>query len=51
MVIGSAWWTKKRLDRLIKAFNRGDTIRTCDLVVPNDALYQAELHPGWVNDF
>ena len=25
--------------------NRGDRIRTCDLVVPNDALYQAELHP------
>ena len=25
--------------------SRGDTIRTCDLVVPNDALYQAELHP------
>ncbi len=24
---------------------RGDWIRTNDLVVPNDALYQAELHP------
>jgi hypothetical protein len=26
--------------------NRGDRIRTCDLVVPNHALYQAELRPG-----
>ena len=25
--------------------SRGDRIRTCDLVAPNDALYQAELHP------
>ena len=25
---------------------RGDMIRTCDLYVPNVALYQAELHPG-----
>ena len=25
---------------------RGDRIRTCDLVVPNHALYQAELRPG-----
>ncbi len=25
--------------------NRGDRIRTCGLVVPNDALYQAEPHP------
>lgn len=27
--------------------NRGDMIRTCDLFVPNEALYQAELHPEW----
>ena len=26
--------------------NRGDKIRTCDLCVPNAALYQAEPHPG-----
>ena len=26
--------------------NRGDRIRTCDLVVPNHTLYQAELRPG-----
>jgi integrase len=26
--------------------NRGDRIRTCDLLVPNQALYQAKLHPG-----
>ncbi len=25
---------------------RGDRIRTCDLVVPNHALYQAKLRPG-----
>ena len=25
--------------------NRGDRIRTCDLIVPNDAHYQAVLHP------
>ena len=24
---------------------RGDRIRTCDLVDPNHALYQSELHP------
>ena len=24
---------------------RDDRIRTCDLIVPNDALYQAEPHP------
>ena len=27
--------------------NRGDMIRTCDLFAPNEALYQAELHPVW----
>ena len=25
--------------------NRGDRIRTCDLLVPNQALYQAKPHP------
>ena len=25
--------------------NRGDTIRTCDLLVPNQTLCQAELRP------
>ena len=25
--------------------SRGDRIRTCDLLVPNQALYQAKLHP------
>ena len=30
-----------------KQFNgRGDRIRTCDIYVPNVALYQSELHPG-----
>ena len=29
--------------------NRGDRIRTCDLVVPNHALYQAKLRPvNWI---
>ena len=26
-------------------FGRGDTTRTCDLMVPNHPLYQAELRP------
>ena len=26
--------------------NRGDTIRTCDLLLPKQALYQAELRPA-----
>jgi hypothetical protein len=26
-------------------FGRGEKIRTSDFIVPNDALYQAELHP------
>ena len=25
---------------------RGDRIRTCDLLVPNQALYQTKLHPA-----
>ena len=29
----------------MKHINRGDRIRTCDLIVPNDAHYQAVLHP------
>ena len=28
-----------------KVANRGDKIRTCDLLVPNQTLYQAELRP------
>ena len=28
-----------------KLSSRGDKIRTCDLLVPNQALYQAEPHP------
>ena len=27
------------------SIGRGDRIRTCDLYVPNVALYQTELHP------
>src|ERR1700682_102843 len=29
-----------------KINGRGDRIRTCDIYVPNVALYQSELHPG-----
>ena len=29
---------------------RGDRIRTCDLVDPNHALYQSELHPEFSAD-
>src|SRR3970040_2879604 len=32
-------------DGTIETVGRGDRIRTCDLYVPNVALYQAELHP------
>jgi hypothetical protein len=30
-----------------KSIGRGDRIRTCDIYVPNVALYQSELHPGF----
>jgi hypothetical protein len=33
-----------------KESGRGDRIRTCDLLVPNQALYQAKLHPDFAND-
>jgi hypothetical protein len=40
----------KPFDALAKGLlvlsNRGDKIRTCDLLVPNQTLYQAELRPG-----
>jgi hypothetical protein len=32
-----------------KFSGRGDRIRTCDIYVPNVALYQSELHPGCGN--
>ncbi len=31
---------------LTKKNGRGDRIRTCDLFVPNEARYQAALHPA-----
>ena len=41
---------RKPFDVLAKGLllknNRGDRIRTCDLLVPNQTLYQAELRPG-----
>jgi hypothetical protein len=37
---------KPALGRLLhESIGRGDRIRTCDLYVPNVALYQTELHP------
>ena len=30
----------------VSTLGRGDRIRTCDLYVPNVALYQTELHPA-----
>jgi hypothetical protein len=43
-------WTGQQKSRLRAGFlresiGRGDRIRTCDLYVPNVALYQTELHP------
>src|SRR5690606_29091125 len=50
--IGHGRKTKKQARRpvfdftcRIAADGRGDRIRTCDLYVPNVALYQTELHP------
>jgi hypothetical protein len=41
---------RKIFDSLIEALplekSRGNRIRTCGLLVPNQALYQAELCPG-----
>ena len=30
---------------LTDLFGQGNRVRTCDLIVPNDALYQTELYP------
>ena len=35
---------KKPLLRVV-LYGRGDMIRTCDTLVPNQVLYQAELRP------
>lgn len=34
----------------IEGFSRDDWIRTSDLIVPNDARYQATLHPEFNNN-
>src|SRR4051812_15553690 len=34
---------------LLVQSSRGDRIRTCGLLVPNQALYQAELRPGGIS--
>lgn len=33
----------------LQSDGRGNRIRTCDLRVPNAALYQTELHPEFIN--
>ncbi len=44
---GMAGVTRGTQRRALKRVDgRGDRIRTCDLLVPNQALYQAKLHPG-----
>jgi hypothetical protein len=35
-----------RAEKLVSEHNRGGRIRTDDFLVPNQALYQAELHPA-----
>jgi hypothetical protein len=41
-------WNRKRVTtkNSNEINGRGDRIRTCDIYVPNVALYQSELHPG-----
>jgi hypothetical protein len=41
-------WNRKQMTtkNTIEINGRGDRIRTCDIYVPNVALYQSELHPG-----
>ena len=34
------------ISRQVDSIGRGDRIRTCDICVPNAALYQAELLPA-----
>ena len=36
------------IQHTIYVIGRGDMIRTCDSLVPNQVLYQAELHPDSV---
>ena len=44
-VIELPWSTKKALVQIEQELSgRGDKIRTCDLCVPNAALYQTEPH-------
>ena len=38
----------KRYPFLFFYIGRGDMIRTCDTLVPNQVLYQAELRPEWM---
>ena len=36
---------EKRLHKNVSLFSRGDRIRTCDHLVPNQARYRTALHP------
>ena len=36
---------EKRLRKNVSLFSRGDRIRTCDHLVPNQARYRTALHP------
>src|ERR1700731_1083651 len=40
-------WRDVMAKNFKKFSGRGDRIRTCDIYVPNVALYQSELHPGY----
>ena len=49
-VIELPWSTKKALVQIEQELSgRGDKIRTCDLCVPNAALYQTEPRDDFVN--
>ena len=37
----------KRYPFLFFYIGRGERVRTSDTLVPNQVLYQAELHPEW----
>ena len=37
---------EKRLHKNVSLFSRGDRIRTCDHLVPNQARYRTALHPA-----
>ena len=51
---GLFWHSKKAIHQSESPYvrsGRDDRIRTCDLIVPNDARYQAVLHPVEHNNY